>query len=85
MLNWTDVSYPNRLGHQGEPCTFALMAGGIRIVVTRHEQYAPDEWVLICEPFCERLALGKVTAEEAQGLALEYVQQRLRQAINVLA
>ncbi|WP_341744698.1 hypothetical protein [Azonexus hydrophilus] len=82
---WKDVSSYSQDDKVREPRTFELRVAGTRLVVTRHIHHAPDAWVLNFSPFVEGLEVGRGTAEEAKGAALEVVRAKLNEVLVALA
>lgn len=76
-MEWKDISSYSRSDTDRTPKTWALQAEGLKIVVTRHVNYAPDAWLLCCQPFCEYGEIGTGTADEAKAAAVEYVRKNL--------
>ncbi len=83
-MKWKDVSSFSQGDKARIPCSFELRAAGIRIAVSRHIHYAPDAWVLRCEPFTTGTEISNGTADEAMDLAVEYVLSHLDKAAAVL-
>lgn len=46
MIDWRDLSSRGKAGS-----TFEWRSGRVKLIVTRHIHYEPDEWIATCEPF----------------------------------
>ena len=83
-MSWKDISSYSQSDKTREPKSFEFRAAGIRLVLTRHRDHEPDEWVLNCVPYSEGVVIGKGTAEEAKNSAIDYVKRNLEKSIQVL-
>lgn len=59
-------------------------SGSIRIVVTRHIHYSPDDWVLACEPWFTSYVLKSKEIEDAKREAIERVLGHMREEVKIL-
>lgn len=85
-MQWKDISTYKRGDKTREIRTVQLeVASGLRLVVTRHIHYAPDEWVLNCEPWFSNFVVGNGTLAEAKEAAVHLVRERLAMAQAALA
>lgn len=83
-MKWKDIASFSKGDNDRTPRTWETHAGDIRIVVTRHRDYAPDKWILRCPPFFDCKELAATDIENAKAGALELVRGRLVAAMNAL-
>lgn len=83
-MDWKDTSSFSQGDKVRIPATFTLLAGGLKVVVTRHIHAEPDEWVLNCEPWFRHTIVGKGSADEAKSAALALVRNKLRSTLVAL-
>ena len=83
-MNWEDISSHSRRDKDRTPKTWELRLAGIRVVVTRHIHFEPDEWVMTCDPWFEQRSLGRVDADEAKDAAVGAVREKLAESLAAL-
>jgi len=75
---WKDVSSYSQSDKERVPKSFEIMAGGsrgIRIVVSRHIHYEPDQWLLQCHDLSiDNNLLQNKDLEKAQEEAIQKVR-----------
>lgn len=70
MINWRDSD--------GRGRTFSAHFGRLRVIVTRHIHYAPDEWLASCEPFFSERSIARgAELEKAQRMAIELLKHHI--------
>lgn len=75
---WRDASQRSRSDTAREPRTFEIHLGGLRLIVTRHINYKPDQWVAYSVPDLVGVqALDSTGIEEARLEALSLVDRVL--------
>jgi hypothetical protein len=65
------------------PKTFEAYVGCIKLVVTRHIDYEPEDWVIRAEPFVKDV-VSNVSADEAQRTLVESLRAALRSHLSEL-
>lgn len=83
-LNWKDTTSYAR-GDKREPRTWRALAGPIAIVVTRHINYSPDQWLVSCDllaPF--PVALESRDLEDAKSEAIGLVRGKALEIVQAL-
>lgn len=83
-MQWKDITSFSKSDTDRTPKTWQTTAGDFRIVVTRHRDYAPDKWVLNCNPFFDAKELAATDIDLAKASAVALVQGRLSAALNDL-
>jgi hypothetical protein len=83
-MQWEDKTCFSQSDKSRIPTTFVAVAGGLNITVTRHIHYAPNDWVLICEPWFMKKVISSGTADEAKESAIIAVREKLTKALDVL-
>ena len=83
-MEWKDISTHNKGATDRTPHTFQAKVGSARITVTRHVHFAPEDWVLTCEPWYDLYVVGKGTIDEAKAAAVALIREKLRELDGIL-
>lgn len=83
-MEWKDETSYRQGDTDRTPKTWVLGVAGLRIVVSRHIHFAPDEWVLTCEPWFNKKVISNGTEGEAKEAALSAVRNCVATALFVL-
>lgn len=83
-MKWEDVTTYTKSDKDRVPKSWEIRINDLRIVVTRHFYHDPTDWVLICEPFCERKVISRGSIDEAKRLAIQFISQKLENTLNKL-
>ena len=85
MANWEDETSYSRGDKERVPRTWTCRLGGhLRVTVTRHIHYPPDDWLLFCLPFFDGRVLKAKDIKQAKCEALLLVKEKLREAMRQL-
>jgi hypothetical protein len=81
---WKDISSHSQGDTDRTPKTWRVNVDEFRITVTRHINYAPGDWLLICQPFAGMRRLAATEIESAKSEAIAFVRDRLQSALTEL-
>jgi hypothetical protein len=82
MSEWNDISSFSKGDTDRTPKSWDIIAGNVRLVVTRHIHY--DGWVTRCEPFFGIRQLESDAVEEAKKEAKALLRRKLEHALKEL-
>jgi len=81
---WVDVSSFSQNAKDRTPQTWRAKFGRFDIVVTRHRDFAPDEWASKCYGIWDTRKMASKSLREAAGQAKAMLQAELETAINAI-
>ena len=84
-MNWKDDSSYSQHDKERIPRIYnAKLTKDFVVTVHRHIHYAPDMWLLTCEPFFKQKELCTGSAEEAQTMAKILVRNAVVMLYNTI-
>ena len=83
-MSWKDISSYSRNDTKREPCTFELIAEGVRLTVTRHIHYGPHDWIAIAEPYFSTVVLRSQDIVGAKEEAKKLLRNCLTKSLRAL-
>jgi len=86
MAMWKDVSSFSQSNKDRVPWCFEAQFGRFRLVVHRHKDYPPDQWLATCYPgVFEHRELPSKDITEAKRQAATLLQVELQNALSQIA
>lgn len=82
---WKDATTYSQRDTERVPAVWHYGVGDVRISVHRHIHYAPDQWLLTCEPFFSKRELKAKDTGGAKAEALAMVCQKVKELAEALA
>jgi hypothetical protein len=84
MAEWKDTSSYSRSDTDRTPRTWRMTLKRLSFVVTRHRDYAPDEWVFRCHELGLEAKLKSKGQEEAKQEALRIMRRVIKETLDEL-
>jgi hypothetical protein len=80
---WKDATSYSQSDKERVPQTWELRLNTLRVIITRHIWFKPDEWVLSCpELGVDQHMLRSKDLEKAKDEALHFIHAKVKRFIN---